>query len=42
LRSYLIVNASNEGICDEFERKNPSQHWFSYSQIARINIKKRL
>ena len=37
----MIINASYEGICVEFERKT-TQLWFSYLQIARkyfINVK---
>jgi len=39
--TYIIINASYEGICVEFERKT-TQLWFSYLQIARkyfINVK---
>ena len=32
-RTYIIINASNEGICVEFERKT-TLHWFYYFQIA--------
>jgi len=29
-----MKSASNEEICVEFWRKNPTQHWFTYFQIA--------
>jgi len=33
--TYIIINASYEGIFVVFERKTTTQLWFSYLQIAR-------
>jgi len=32
--TYMITNASCEGIFVEFERKKRTQHWCSYFQIT--------